>query len=250
MPKLCSLPGGTVSDIDIPWAQDQPTRIGSDVECVDRILEGKGILPVHATVVKTPHSPAYIMLDHSDGRAVTRVNGLQVSKFKIVRHRDRITLGERDFAFSEFEKCVIQDGSQYLNATCGVMKDTFSPGDEIVICRCGGASHFVCWLVAEKCSRHDCHCPHRTLLVKFLQEIFSFATVTEGSPLLSAKCNSGGYRWDKNKFEVSKSQLGRVGFCPVCKMPYHEPCWLSLTTCPTRNCGYAVREKVLPFFER
>ncbi|MBN1450333.1 MAG: hypothetical protein JW963_04895 [Anaerolineales bacterium] len=249
MSELIYWHDGTRQSVSIPWALNQEAVIGSDSNQAQYTLEKPGVLPKHVTITNLPESPGYLLLNHAEESETTKVNGFPVYKYKFIRHGDQITLGEQTLLFTEFQHSYIQAESPFLDARCELLRHGFNENDEIVVCRCGQPSHMECWLLAERCGRHDCAYPHRSLLVKFLQKDFAFEVLTPKSPLIGKYCNhKPGYHWDQIPFAVDKTQSGRIAYCPKCKMPFHEACWLSLKTCPTPNCGYDVREKVLSFF--
>jgi hypothetical protein len=248
MPELLFCQDRRRAAISIPWALDQATVIGSDEHSADRVITGNGLLPRHATIIKLPQSPAYVLLDHAPPGG-TEVNRLGVQGFKVVRHGDQIRFGSIELTFSEFQVCTVGEGNALQEEQCLVMRHELSRGDRAVICRCGQPSHLECWLISELCARFDCSYTHRNLLVKFFQDTFFFGAITSSSPLIGSKCNNQpGYPWDGEPFGVNKTHLGRVSYCPKCKMPYHEACWLSLDICRTPDCGYNVGETVLSFF--
>jgi hypothetical protein len=165
----------------------------------------------------------------------------------VIRHGDTVTLGEQDFVFVEFQQDAVRADSAYLQELCPfIMPHEYHIDDSLVICRCGQSSHLAHWLIAEKCPRVDCAYPHRDLLVKYLRSIFLFETIYKESALIDKRCSnsSRNYPWDNVPFR----EKDRIAYCPACKLPFHEACWLSFEVCPTPHCGYIVREKVLKFF--
>jgi hypothetical protein len=251
MPELRCLQNETRRAVYIPWERDKAIIIGSDSQHGVQ-LEAPGILPRHATIIKLPESPSYVILDHATPQGgVTKVNGLPVLKFKIIRHGDSITFGQQQFVFSEFQFEGIGAGSPHLAKVCSIVcPHEIKEDDEIVICRCGHPSHLHCWLLAERCPQYDCAYPHRNLLVRSLRNIFTFETLTASSPLIGKRCSnlSSDYGWDNVPFGADKKKMDRIAYCPGCKMPFHERCWLSFDVCPTPQCGYNVRKRVLEFF--
>lgn len=255
MPKLIFVEDKESRPIDIPWALNQPITIGADGHVNDCSQEPETTDPslCQVTIVKLPESPSYVLLEQAGSKDVTYINGMPVPQFKITRHGDRIVLGGQLFLFNEFEQQTLEEDSAYLQGECPVvMPHRFEPSDQVVVCRCGKVSHLRCWLIAERCAKHDCAYAHRDLLVKSLQRTFIFETLTSSSPLIGKICKnpSKDFPWDKNPFHAGGGhrQPDRIAYCPKCKMPYHETCWLSFETCPTTNCGYKVRERVLEFF--
>jgi hypothetical protein len=246
---LVYLKDGPPQVVTIPWLLDVPTMVGSDPGQAQSVIVGDGVLPRHATIIKLPESPTYVLLDHAAPQAVTEVNKVRVLRFKVVRHGDVITFGQQQFVFLEFQVSKVPEGSSQVFDKCAVLRHGFAVGDDVVMCRCGQFTHLACWLVAERCPGPDCAYPHRNLLVKFFQDTFLFAALTASSPLVGRKCAlSGSFPWNEKEFAPSETQIGRVVHCPMCKIPYHEPCWFSLDVCVTPDCGYNVREKVLSFF--
>lgn len=231
MPQLYG--EGRNEPLEIPWGLDRPMDVANA-----------------ATILKLAESPAYVLLDHAEGLTnVARVNGIPVLKFKIIRHGDRLTLGGQRYMFSEFQKVSVGADSPFLGEHCLSLQHPIELGDKVVVCRCGRPHHLVCWLVAERCGHSDCAYPHRNLLVKFLIKEFIFETLTTSSPLIGQRCsNPTPYSWDSVPFGSDKRKPTRIVYCPSCKIPYHEACWLSFEKCPTPKCGYKVREKVDAFF--
>jgi len=214
-----------------------PILLGADPKANVVLAPDSGAAPHQAAIVRSAAYSGFVLIDFAGENLL--VNGLPVVRVKALRHLDVIRIGREELRLREFSLERMTKDSPHLGRSC-LERHPIEVGDEVVVCRCGTATHRRCWAMLDYCGQSTCVYPVRNLLLRALNAEVRFTEVREGSPLAHRSfCPSGRAR-DKKPFEVGD----QIVHCPRCKVPFHEKCWLALERCPTAGCDYPVRKMV------
>ncbi|MBK8031249.1 MAG: hypothetical protein IPK17_17515 [Chloroflexi bacterium] len=93
----------------------------------------------------------WIVLDYTGTQ--TKVGGLRVADFKIVRENDCVSLNNLKVLFHEIDRFIIEPGSYLLECDdygrkrkCPYCLASFHVGEEVIICpECSKPHHVECW---------------------------------------------------------------------------------------------------------
>ena len=205
--------------------------------------DGRAVSSVSGPVVQLIRSALYgsTVLLNGTRPALVEVNGRPVRTFRVLRDRDLIRAGSKDFQYVEI---AVSSARPPKNCRCPVCQDHFDSKDHFVVCPwCHSIQHVECYCLSTVCATIGCSYPVLDSLRRLLKGIGTFEKLREIDPLVRGQrqCQAGEIR-DTWPF-AKKDWIAR---CPRCETAFHQTCWTRLQSCPGRGgtCRYPVGREV------
>lgn len=219
--------------------------------------------PRHALIMRAQTTKMPVLIDLSGHD--TRVNQRPVVELKVLRHADRITLGQTRLTFWEIRIMRLTPQSPYVHYICALCKKPLALGDEIIVCPYYPAVlHRICWFATPTCPDGTCEYRNHAVVMDTLST-WSAASppgdlppgrmrttvrfereLEEQSDLIKRRMTcSAGNAYDQVPFRPQAS----VVYCPspACNTPYHLQCWLGLPACV--RCGHDIQALLNQVFQ-